>query len=109
MLSKTKPYHKMAEYYAYSNYYTDSEEEEILQQEYETECMSNYPITWENDHLYNNHREIPHQRNVSTTQNTGTSTRAVSNKCKATQKKILVPMHWKFPKVISSKTKKKKD
>ena len=98
----------MAEYYAYSNYYTDSEEEESLQQEYEAECMSNYPITWENDHLYNNHREIPYQRNVST-QNTGTCRRAVSNKCKATQKKILVPMHWKFPKVISSKTKKKKD
>lgn len=102
----------MAEYYAYSNYYTDSEEEEILQQEYEAECMNNYPITWENDHLYNNHREIPHQRNVSTTQKTGTEDfQPLSRKCNLAKRQLNVKMRssWKFPKVISSKTKKKKD
>ena len=35
----------MSEYYAYAN---DSEEEEIMQLEYEKECMKNYPLTWEN-------------------------------------------------------------
>ena len=34
----------MSEYYAY-----DSEEEEMLQLEYEKECMKNYPLTWELD------------------------------------------------------------
>ena len=99
MLSNTK-HNIMSEYY----YHTDSEEEEILQQEYEAECMSNYPITWERDHLYNNHREIPRQRNASATSTRTVSTRTVSTQCKPTQK-----MHWKFPQVISSKTKKKKD
>ena len=36
----------MSEYYAYAN---DSEEEEIMQLEYEKECMKNYPLTWELD------------------------------------------------------------
>ena len=31
-------------------YYYDSEEEQILQEEYEQECMEHYPLTWELDH-----------------------------------------------------------
>jgi hypothetical protein len=36
-----------SEYYAYAN--DSEEEEEIMQLEYEKECMKNYPLTWELD------------------------------------------------------------
>ena len=41
----------MPEYYAY-NYYSSDEDEDyqqFLQEEYEAECMKDYPITWEAD------------------------------------------------------------